>query len=49
MLTLNVGIINGMAIGAAVTVVLTVPAAITLLPALLGLIHDTPVEERWSV
>ena len=38
MLTLNVGIINGMAIGAAVTVVLTVLAAITLLPALLGMI-----------
>jgi RND superfamily putative drug exporter len=38
MLTLNVGIINGMAIGAAITVVLTVLAAITLLPALLGMI-----------
>ncbi|MFM9594839.1 MMPL family transporter [Streptomyces scabiei] len=38
MLTLNVGIINGMAIGAAVTVVLTVLAALTLLPAMLGLI-----------
>ncbi|MDX2605707.1 MMPL family transporter [Streptomyces caniscabiei] len=38
MLTLNVGIINGMAIGAAVTVVLTVLAALTLLPALLGMI-----------
>ncbi|WP_327692479.1 MMPL family transporter [Streptomyces sp. NBC_00459] len=38
MLTLDVGIINGMAIGAAVTVVLTVLAAITLLPALLGMI-----------
>ncbi|WNM31680.1 MMPL family transporter [Streptomyces sp. Li-HN-5-11] len=38
MLTLNVGIINGMAIGAAVTVVLTVLAAITLLPALLGML-----------
>ncbi|MFJ4820865.1 MMPL family transporter [Streptomyces sp. NPDC088801] len=38
MLTLNVGIINGMAIGAAVTVALTVLAAITLLPALLGMI-----------
>jgi RND superfamily putative drug exporter len=38
MLTLNVGIINGMAIGAAVTVVLTVLAATTLLPALLGMI-----------
>ncbi|WEH13262.1 MMPL family transporter [Streptomyces sp. VNUA24] len=38
MLTLNVGIIDGMAIGAAVTVVLTVLAALTLLPAMLGLI-----------
>ncbi|MFE3855323.1 MMPL family transporter [Streptomyces griseorubiginosus] len=38
MLTLNVGIINGMAVGAAVTVVLTVLAALTLLPALLGMI-----------
>ncbi|MEU6354787.1 MMPL family transporter [Streptomyces sp. NPDC047072] len=38
MLTLDVGIINGMAIGAAVTVVLTVLAALTLLPALLGMI-----------
>ncbi|MFG2577194.1 MMPL family transporter [Streptomyces sp. NPDC048481] len=38
MLTLNVGIINGMAVGAAVTVVLTVLAAVTLLPALLGMI-----------
>ncbi|MFJ9725618.1 MMPL family transporter [Streptomyces sp. NPDC101209] len=38
MLTLNVGIINGMAIGAAVTVVLTVLAAVTLLPALLAMI-----------
>ncbi|WP_181809795.1 MMPL family transporter, partial [Streptomyces shenzhenensis] len=38
MLTLNVGIINGMALGAALTVVLTVLAAITLLPALLGMI-----------
>ncbi|MGW7167595.1 MMPL family transporter [Streptomyces sp. NPDC054884] len=38
MLTLNVGIINGMAIGAAITVTLTVLAAITLLPAMLGMI-----------
>ncbi|MFD9444691.1 MMPL family transporter [Streptomyces sp. NPDC060006] len=38
MLTLNVGMINGMAIGAAVTVVLTVLAAVTLLPALLAMI-----------
>ena len=51
MLALNVGIISAMAmaIGAAVTVVLTVPAAVTLLSALLGSIHDTPVEEPWSV
>jgi putative drug exporter of the RND superfamily len=38
MLTLNVGIINGMALGAALTVVLTVLAAITLLPSLLGML-----------
>ncbi|MET9017062.1 MMPL family transporter [Streptomyces olivaceoviridis] len=50
MLTLNVGIINGMAIGAAVTVVLTVLAAITLLPALLGTIGARVLgrrERRW--
>ncbi|MGX9885493.1 MMPL family transporter [Streptomyces sp. NPDC002276] len=38
MFTLRLGILNGMAIGAAITVVLTVLAAITLLPALLGFI-----------
>ena len=38
MFTLNLGILNGMALGAVVTVVLTVLAAITLLPALLGFI-----------
>ncbi|MEU9227597.1 MMPL family transporter [Streptomyces massasporeus] len=46
MLTLNVGIINGMAIGAAVTVVLTVLAAITLLPALLGMIGRRVLSKR---
>ncbi|MEU7046955.1 MMPL family transporter [Streptomyces eurythermus] len=46
MLTLNVGIINGMAIGAAVTVILTVLAAITLLPALLGLIGPRVLNRR---
>jgi len=46
MLTLNVGIINGMAIGAAVTVVLTVLAAITLLPALLGMIGPRVLSRR---
>ncbi|MFJ9250524.1 MMPL family transporter [Streptomyces sp. NPDC101776] len=46
MLTLNVGIINGMAIGAAVTVVLTVLAAITLLPALLGMIGHRVLSRR---
>ncbi|MDX2861410.1 MMPL family transporter, partial [Streptomyces scabiei] len=46
MLTLNVGIINGMAIGAAVTVVLTVLAALTLLPAMLGLIGPRVLSRR---
>ncbi|RPE39331.1 RND superfamily putative drug exporter [Streptomyces sp. Ag109_O5-1] len=46
MLTLNVGIINGMAIGAAVTVVLTVLAAITLLPAMLGMIGPRVLSRR---
>ncbi|MEU6198626.1 MMPL family transporter [Streptomyces sp. NPDC047061] len=46
MLTLNVGIINGMAVGAAVTVVLTVLAAITLLPALLGMIGPRVLGRR---
>jgi RND superfamily putative drug exporter len=36
MFTLGLGILNGMALGAALTVVLTVLAAVTLLPALLG-------------
>ncbi|MEU1553766.1 MMPL family transporter [Streptomyces scabiei] len=46
MLTLDVGIINGMAIGAAVTVVLTVLAALTLLPAMLGLIGPRVLSRR---
>ncbi|WP_030900680.1 MMPL family transporter [Streptomyces sp. NRRL F-5126] len=46
MLTLNIGIINGMAIGAAVTVVLTVLAALTLLPALLGMIGPRVLGRR---
>ncbi|MFI6810171.1 MMPL family transporter [Streptomyces luteogriseus] len=46
MLTLNVGIINGMAIGAAVTVLLTVLAAITLLPALLGMIGPRVLSKK---
>ncbi|MFF0014952.1 MMPL family transporter [Streptomyces sp. NPDC005374] len=46
MLTLNVGIINGMAIGAAVTVLLTVLAAITLLPALLAMIGPRVLSRR---
>jgi RND superfamily putative drug exporter len=36
MLILNVGFLTGMAVGASVTVFLTVMAAVTLLPALLG-------------
>lgn len=46
MLTLNVGILDGMAVGAAVTVVLTVLAAVTLLPALLGLIGSRVLSRR---
>lgn len=46
MLTLNVGLINGMAIGAAVTVVLTVLAAVTLLPALLGMIGPRVLSKK---
>ncbi|MFI6375673.1 MMPL family transporter [Streptomyces sp. NPDC050546] len=46
MLTLNVGIINGMAIGAAVTVVLTVLAAITLLPAMLAMIGPRVLSKK---
>jgi RND superfamily putative drug exporter len=38
MLTLDIGFLNGMAVSAALTVALTVLAAITLLPALLGLL-----------
>ncbi|WP_405969152.1 MMPL family transporter [Streptomyces sp. NBC_00988] len=38
MFTLRLGILNGMVIGAAITVILTVLAAITLLPSLLGFI-----------
>ncbi|WP_235032137.1 MMPL family transporter [Actinacidiphila yanglinensis] len=38
MTTLDLGVVTGMAEGAAVTVVLTVLAAVTLLPALLGFI-----------
>jgi RND superfamily putative drug exporter len=38
MLILGIGFLNGMAIGAALTVALTVLAAVTLLPALLGLL-----------
>ena len=38
MTTLGIGVVTGMAEGAAVTVVLTVLAAVTLLPALLGFI-----------
>jgi RND superfamily putative drug exporter len=38
MLVLGISFLNGMAIGAAITVAMTVLAAITLLPALLGLL-----------
>ncbi|WP_331769643.1 MMPL family transporter (plasmid) [Embleya sp. NBC_00888] len=38
MLTLGIGVLSGMALGAALTVTLTVLAAVTLLPALLGML-----------
>ncbi|WP_344469360.1 MMPL family transporter [Kitasatospora kazusensis] len=46
MLVLGIGFLNGMAIGAAVTVALTVLAAITLLPAMLGLLKLRVLSRR---
>lgn len=46
MLVLGISFLNGMAIGAAVTVALTVLAAITLLPALLGLLKLRVLSRR---
>ncbi|MFE9426902.1 MMPL family transporter [Kitasatospora sp. NPDC006697] len=46
MLVLGIGFLNGMAIGAAVTVALTVLAAVTLLPALLGLLKHRVLSRR---
>ncbi|TQF01584.1 MMPL family transporter [Kitasatospora acidiphila] len=46
MLVLGIGFLNGMAIGAAVTVALTVLAATTLLPALLGLLKLRVLSRR---
>ncbi|MDH6622334.1 RND superfamily putative drug exporter [Streptomyces sp. LBL] len=46
MLTLGVGILSGMALGAAMTVVLTVLAAVTLLPAILGLLGHRVLGRR---
>ncbi|GAA4991070.1 MMPL family transporter [Yinghuangia aomiensis] len=46
MLTLGIGILNGMALGAALTVVLTMLAAVTLLPALLGMLGSRVLSRR---
>lgn len=46
MLTLGVGILSGMALGAAMTVILTVLAAVTLLPAILGLLGHRVLGRR---
>ncbi|KUL37112.1 hypothetical protein ADL22_22810 [Streptomyces sp. NRRL F-4489] len=46
MLTLRLGFLNGVALAASLTVVLTVAAAVTLLPALLGLIGDRALGRR---
>jgi RND superfamily putative drug exporter len=51
MVVLNVGFLTGLGLSAAVTVFLTVAAAVTLLPALLGVIGrrvtaGTPCKDR---
>ncbi|MGG2458879.1 MMPL family transporter [Streptomyces sp. RGM 3693] len=46
MLTLRLGFLNGVALAASLTVVLTVAAAITLLPALLGVIGTRALSRR---
>ncbi|MEU0934219.1 MMPL family transporter [Embleya sp. NPDC005971] len=46
MFTLGIGILNGMALGAALTVLATVSAAVTLLPALLGLFGTRVLSRR---
>ena len=46
MLVLGVGFLNGVAIGASVTVVFTVVAAITLLPAMLAFLGDRVLGRR---
>jgi RND superfamily putative drug exporter len=43
---LDIGILTGMALGAAVTVLLTVAAALTLLPALLAMLGTTVLSRR---
>ncbi|MGR6963081.1 MMPL family transporter [Geodermatophilus sp. URMC 61] len=43
---LNIGILTGMALGAAVTVLLTVAAALTLLPALLAMLGTKVLSRR---
>ncbi|MFE3774785.1 MMPL family transporter [Streptomyces sp. NPDC059122] len=46
MLTLRLGFLNGVALAASLTVVLTVAAAVTLLPALLGVIGTRALSRR---
>ncbi|MGD3105888.1 MMPL family transporter [Streptomyces sp. YGL11-2] len=46
MLTLRLGFLNGVALAASLTVVLTVAASVTLLPALLGLIGTRALGRR---
>ncbi|MFI1968959.1 MMPL family transporter [Streptomyces cinnamoneus] len=46
MLILRLGFLNGVAIAASLTVVLTVAASVTLLPALLGVIGDRALSRR---
>src|SRR5690606_10268891 len=47
MLLMGVQFVNGLAIGAAVTVAITMLASVTLLPALLGFAGDRVEVTRW--
>jgi len=47
MLIMGVGFMNGMSIGASITVLFTMLASVTLLPALLGFVGDRVEVTRW--
>ena len=47
MLIMGVGFMNGMAVGASITVLVTMIASVTLLPALLGFVGERVEVTRW--